>query len=284
MKRIIYVFTVALIASLPFQPIHAELSKEKKALIGIGLIGLGAITESHQDKKYQTAADQKINDLELSTVYSDEDCQAKYSDVLTQEQINSSKKWVEDIKTKIDQQCQQVMSANLERHKAEETKQRELARVEQKRRAKEAVKQQAVADGNKRLQEEQQYQGYRKLISHKRSTATKSALNTWQPIYDTFYDMMFNPYAGVMAQANTVEEIENAKESLKVVKQMSRNQAECYHVNMALSYPDAASRDVERLAKALRTGNKYYKSTNAYDAGMATTSLACSEIPTPPSS
>jgi hypothetical protein len=114
--------------------------------------------------------------------------------------------------------------------------------------------------------------------------ATKSALNTWQPIYDTFYDMMFNPYAGVMAQAQTVEEIENAKKSLKVIKQMSQNQAECYHVNMALSYPDAASRDVERLAKALRTGNKYYKSTNEYDAGMAKTSLACSEIPTPPSS
>lgn len=113
---------------------------------------------------------------------------------------------------------------------------------------------------------------------------TKSALSTWQPIYDTFYEMMSNQYAGVMAQAKTVEEIENGKEFLKAVKKMSHNQAECYYVNMALSYPGAASRDVERLAKALRTRNKYYKSTNAYDSGMATTSLACSEIPSPPSS
>lgn len=284
MKCITHAVTVALIVALPFQATHAELSKGEKALFGIGLIGLGAIAESHQDKKAQTAADQKINGLDLSAVYSDDDCNAKYSNVLTHDQLDSNKQWVDDIKTKIDQRCQQVMSANLERHEAEEAKQRELARIEQKHQAKKASEQKIITDRNKRLQEEKQYQDYRQLIDHKRSMATKAALNTWHPIYDTFYDMMFNPYAGLKARAKTVEEIENAKEFLKAAKKLSQNQAECYHVNMALSYPDAASWDVERLAKALRTGNKYYKTTTAYDSGMATTSMTCSEIPSPPSS
>jgi hypothetical protein len=284
MKHIIHAVTVALIVALPFQSIHADLSKEKKALFGIGLLGLSAIAESQQDKKAQTAADQKINSLDLSAVYSDDDCNAKYSDVLTQDQLESNKQWVNDIRTKIDQQCQQVMSANLERYEAEEAKQRELDRIEQKRLAKKAAEQKAITDRNKRLQEEQEYKDYRQLIDQKRSMATKSALRAWKPIYDTYYDMMFNPYAGLMAKAKTVEEIENAKEFLKAAKLVSQNQAECYHVNMALSYPDAASRDIESLAKSLRTGYKYYKTTTAYDSGMATTSMACSEIPSPPSS
>jgi hypothetical protein len=284
MKHIIHAVTVALIVALPFQSIHADLSKEKKALFGLGALGLSFIAESQQDKKTQAAADQKINSLDLSAIYSADDCSAKYSDVLTQDQLDSGKKWVEDITTKIDQQCRQVMSANLERHEAEVAKQRELDRIEQKRQAKEAAGQKTIADSNKRLQEEKQYQDYRQLIDHKRSMASGSALNTWQPIYGTFYDMMFNPYAGLMAKAKTVEEIENAKEFLKAAKLVSQNQAECYHVNMALSYPDAASRDVESLAKSLRTGYKYYKTTTAYDTGMAVTSMTCSEIPSPPSS
>ena len=273
MKRIIHAVITALIVTLPFQSIHAGFFDDKEALFEAGIAGAALVMESQQDKKSQAAADEKVNNLDLSAVYSNDDCIAKYSDVLTQEQLDSGKKWVEDITTKIDQQCQQVMSANLERHQ-----------IEQKRLAKKAAEQKAITDRNKQLQEEQEYKDYRQLIDQKRSMATKSALRAWKPIYDTYYDMMFNPYAGLMAKANTAEEIENAKVFLKGAKKISQNQAECYHVNMALSYPDAASRDVESLAKSLRTGYKYYKTTTAYDSGMATTSMACSEIPLPPSS
>lgn len=248
-----------------------------KAAIGIGLGLIDAVATKSEEKKAKKTALEKVEALDLSNVYNDDDCATHYNEVLTAKQLGSKKAWVKEVKSAVDERCQSVMAANSERRELEQAKARELA----EQRAREQQARQAAAELEKQSADKKAYREYREFFETKKSMVPAHALRNWQPIYDANYNKMANASNGLLARAKNAEEMKNAKAFIAMTKEMAHEVSECWHVNMAMSLPDAPKADIAIIAEWMQ-GNKSRRRPSGYVETMGHVGITCMDAPTNP--
>ena len=248
-----------------------------KAAIGIGLGLIDAAATKSKEKKAKKTALEKVEALDLSNVYNDDDCATHYNEVLTAKQLDSKKTWVKEVKSAVDGRCQPAMAANSERREVEQAKARELA----EQRTQEQQARLVAVELEQQTADERAYREYREFFETKKSMVPTHALKNWQPLYEANYNKMANASNGLLARAKNAEEIKNAKAFIAMTKEMAHELSECWHVNMAASLPDAPKADIAIIAEWMQ-GNKSRQRPSGYVETMGHVGITCMNAPTNP--